>query len=304
MKILIAQHAGYCFGVRRAVKMLEHTVASHPGPVCTLGPLIHNPRVVAAYQQRGVHALTARDRKTVASGAAIVLPSHGTALAVRRALESKDLLLRDAICPRVLVVQEKILAALSAGRRVFVAGAANHSEVVAYLGLAPRRIRVIESPEDARQLALKKDSAIFLTAQTTFSKNVFQEIESQLRTRARDLDVFDSICGHTLKAQRAAAGLAERCDIMIVIGGRDSANTQALVRACREAGARTRHVEKAAQLRKRDFSPEDRVGVTAGASTPLEHIREVIDWLAARFDVENTKKRSSEFGIRSSENPH
>jgi len=283
MKIAIADHAGFCKGVDRSVRIAMRAAELEQGPVFTLGPLIHNPRVVSALQARGVRMATGPDFDFPAH-ATVVLPSHGTPRHVERALQERGLKLVQAACPRVLAVHERLRKALAQGRRVYLAGDPGHTETTAAASLDPDRITVLSSVRDARQIVVQ-DTPALLAAQTTFSPEVFREMDRELSSRIWDLDVYDSLCGHTLRAQRAAADLAAHCSVMIVVGGAGSANTRRLREACRSACARVRRVESASDLRRAMFRDEDRVGITAGASTPIEHIREVRDWLCARFEI-------------------
>ena len=165
-----------------------------------------------------------------------------------------------------------------------MAGDPAHAEVRALPGFENGEIIVVSTPQQARPLA-GRNTPTFLMAQTTFAPDVFADIERTLRAGLRDLDVYDSICRHTHRAQAAARALAARCDVMIVIGGKNSANTRRLCEVCRAAGARVRRIEAASELRPGRFNPEARVGVTAGASTPPAHIREVVAWFHARFEI-------------------
>lgn len=283
LAVTIADHSGYCFGVKRAMDILERAAEEWPERVFTLGELIHNTRAVKSFENRGIRV--APDAwGDFAAGSTVVLPTHGTTAAVRKSLSGKGLKLVDAACPRVLAVRNRIEGALSRGRRVFIAGEAKHAEVVFYQSLSGRDITVIGSPEQARRLR-PGARPCFLAAQTTFSPDNFARIEEILRGRCADIDVFTSICGHTLKSQQAARALAGRCDVMIVVGGKTSSNTRRLTEACESAGARTFQVEGAGELRAGNFKGAEKVGVTAGASTPHSQVMEIVDWLAERFDI-------------------
>ena len=280
MKVTIAKHSGYCAGVARAVRMLEKELEQAQCPVYVLGEIIHNPRVVAGLEQRGAKPITEK-LNVFPKGAVVVVASHGANAEIVDELRRRGAKIVDATCPHVAAVHAKIQAAHRAHRRVFVAGQPGHAEVNAF----PGPIHVLSSGDQARRF--KPDQApSFLTAQTTFSKKIFSDIEAALGERIWDLDVFDSLCGHALRAQQAARALASKSDFMIVVGGKNSANTGRLRHACREAGARVRHIESTSELRPGLFQPGHRVGITAGASTPQSHIREVEAWLAKRFEIE------------------
>ena len=282
MKITIARHAGYCAGVRRAIRLAERAADQDAEAVFTLGPLIHNPRVVAALQKRGMGQ--ASSPADLPPGATVVLPSHGTPPDVIIALQSSGMQIIQAACPRVQKVHERVKQALEQDRVVYLAGDPGHTEVAAMAGMDPTRVHVISSPEQVSQAAAGEPA--LLSSQTTFSRARFEHIRDTLVKNHPNLEVFDSLCGHTLKAQQAAADLARDCNIMIVVGGGNSANTRRLCEACHAQGARVRRVQGAADLRRRMFRPEDQVGITAGASTPPEHIREIADWLCARFEID------------------
>ena len=284
MKLFVAEYAGYCFGVQRAMDIIDKAQAVTEGPVFTLGPIIHNSRVVSSLEQRGIMPAVGVDQD-FPPGACVILPSHGTPPPVVEKLKLRGVKVIDAACPRVLAVHKRVRRALAQSRTVFLAGDPGHTETAASAAIDPAHTHVVSTPDDVHRIDPSGEPA-FLAAQTTFSRTVFREVRSELSRRIQDLDVFDSICSHTRHAQNAAAALAAQCDVMIIAGGRKSANTRRLREVCRAAGVRVRCVEAASELRRAMFRQTDRVGITAGASTPCAHIHEIKDWLCARFEID------------------
>lgn len=284
MQIRIAEHSGYCFGVSRAIRIVDRIAAAPHGSVFTVGELIHNPRVVAGLEKQGILSLT-MPSLDLAAGSSVIIPTHGSTPDAVRSLERLGAIIIDATCPHVMAVQERIRLALAARRFVIIAGDPGHAEVLSYAGISPKHIAIVSTPGEALKAGARR-RAIFLAAQTTFSSGDFTLIRDALKSEHADVDVFHSLCAHTLKAQQAVRALGVKCDKMIVVGGRNSSNTLRLKEVSEETGTKTFHVEKASELRKRSFSDADSVCIAAGASTPPDHIREIIDWLSRRFGVE------------------
>ncbi len=262
--IEVAEGAGVCFGVRRALELAEQAL-DEGRSVCCLGPLIHNPQEMARLGEQGFRVIGALEEAE--AGGVLLIRSHGLAPGVVERGETRGLETVDATCPLVRRVQT-LAAQLSAeGFEVVVAGDVAHPEVVAIQGHAPLA-RVVSSEAEARQLELKAGKAA-LVAQTTFSPHEFREMAGELARRPLgELRILSTICQATVQRQRAAAELADRVDVMFVIGGRNSANTNRLADLCAGRGVATHHVEHAGEVEAAHLEGRPRVGVAAGASTP------------------------------------
>lgn len=269
--IEVAREAGACYGVNRALELVRKAAAQAEGPIHTLGPLIHNPTVVASLADAGVTVASEPDEYR---GGTLVLRTHGvTPDEEARAREAADSVL-DATCPFVVRAHRAAETLTREGYQVLVFGEAGHPEVMGTLGHAPGAT-VVERPEDADELKLRRKVGIVV--QTTQSRARLAELVRRLLGRTDEVRVMDTICEATSARQAAAAELAARVDAMVVIGGRMSANTRRLAEICAGACARTHHIETPDELDPAWFAGADAIGVTAGASTPQEQIDEVVD---------------------------
>lgn len=264
--IQIASEAGACYGVERALRMVEDAAKTSPVPVHTLGPLIHNPRVVADLALKGV---TVVDSPEESAGDTLLLRTHGvTPNEERRARKlCHDVL--DATCPFVKKVHLAASRLYREGYQVVVVGETGHPEVEATLPHAPGAVVVGDASEVADLPVCKK---IGVVVQTTQSRSNLEHVVSALLGRAEEVRVVNTICDATSGHQGACAELAARADVMIVIGGRISANTKRLTEIAAELCPRTYHIEGADELDPSWLDGAGLIGITAGASTPASQI--------------------------------
>lgn len=270
MKVIIADQAGVCFGVKRALDLVN-AEADKGGELATLGPLIHNPQVVQMLEEKGVRVV--KSVEEVERGA-IVMPSHGVPSEVKASAERAGLQVIDATCPFVANVHQKVQALASEGYLVVVVGDAGHSEVKAIRSAAGEGAIVVSSVEDARGFdwAGKK---VGIVSQTTQVPDHFGEIVGIIAAGAKEVVAYNTICYATHDRQSAARDLAPQVEAVIVVGGRNSANTNRLVEICAQAGVPTYHIETSAEIEVDWVKGMQVVGVTAGASTPQWIIDEV-----------------------------
>ena len=272
MKVLRASVLGRCMGVRRAVGIAQETARREGGrEVYTIGPLIHNPQAVAELAREGVVAISESELDGRISGAAVVVRAHGVPPSMAERLEALGARVVDATCPRVLASQRKARDFHLRGFSVAIAGDAGHGEVLGIAGYAPGAV-VVGGPEEARAAVLEPPVA--LIAQTTIRREEYEAIRDALAERFPDLAVVDSICPCTAERLESLARLAEEVDAVVVVGGRNSANTARLLAAARDRGKPAWLVETSAELPAEVFG-YGRVGLTAGASTPESLIDEV-----------------------------
>jgi len=261
--IEVAEGAGVCFGVKRALRLAEEALSAGT-PVCSLGPLIHNPQEVGRLVESGFQVVESLDEAP--AGATVLIRSHGVSPDVVAEAKRRGHQVIDATCPLVRRVQTLATGLEREGYQVIVAGDAAHPEVRAIRGHAPSAV-VVSDPSAVAEM----DAAdrVALVAQTTFSPEVFREMATTLARRGLgEVRIIRTICTATVARQRSAAELAERVDLMIVIGGRNSANTNRLAERCAAHGVPTHHVEVADEVEPAWLAGRPRVGVTAGASTP------------------------------------
>lgn len=266
MKIEIAEHAGYCYGVERALKLTRKASDSSPTPIHTLGPIIHNPQVVESLAADGVTSIG--DVEEAESGTVIVR-SHGVKPEVIARAQQKGLEVVDATCPFVAAAQQRAADLVDAGYKLIIVGEHDHPEVVGILARAQGDALVAEKPSDLD--GLESCKRIGVVVQTTQSIERLRDIVNALLPISSELKVFNTICDATTNRQKAAKELARRADVMLVVGGKNSANTTRLAQICRETNPATHHIETARELSEEWFAGAAHVGVTAGASTP--------DWL-------------------------
>lgn len=275
MKVIVARHAGVCYGVERALK-LAGEAASAGGDVATLGPLIHNPQAVAALQARGVGVASALD--DVPSGT-LIIRSHGVDPAVIVEAESRGLNVIDATCPFVSAAHTCAADLAASGYGVVIVGESDHPEVEGILAHAGGSALIVQHASDLP--ARLPGRKIGVVVQTTQPPAVLQEVVAALLPRVSELRVCNTICSATAKRQASAAELAETVDVIVVVGGHNSGNTTRLAEICEARNPRTHHVETSDELDEAWFREAEVVGVTAGASTPDEQIRGVIDAIEA-----------------------
>lgn len=275
MEVILAEKAGFCFGVQRAINTAFK--AAGVGRVYCLGPLIHNPQEVSRLREAGVE--TVEDFSRLRSGDSLIIRSHGVPPAVLATAREKGLIIIDLTCPFVAKAQQHAQSLSTEGYQVIVVGEKKHPEVQSILGYAGQNSVVVERPEDIDQLKLQ--GRLGVVAQTTQSYGNFSEIVLRLLRLSNELKVFNTICSSTKERQDATRALASRVDVMIVVGGRNSANTSRLVSLSREAGKPTYHVEVVDEIRSEWLKGARTVGVTAGASTPGWVIDAVLERLRA-----------------------
>jgi 4-hydroxy-3-methylbut-2-enyl diphosphate reductase len=273
VRVVVADQAGVCFGVKRALDLV--TEESKKGePLATLGPLIHNPQVVEKLEEQGVRVV----RDVSDAEGAIVMPSHGVPREVVKAAKEAGLRVVDATCPFVAKVHERAKSLAADGYLVVVVGDAGHSEVKAIVSAAGESAVVISSIDqiDATDWSGKK---VGVVSQTTQTPERFGEIVGGIAARATEVVAYNTICYATHDRQSAARDLAPQVEAMFVVGGRNSANTNRLTEICQEAGVPTYHIETAGEIDPAWVTGMTTVGLTAGASTPEWIIDEVRDHL-------------------------
>lgn len=269
MKVVVARHAGICYGVERALKMAAEA-ATTADRVATLGPLIHNPQAVAALQERGVGVASSLDEIELGT---VVIRSHGVDPAVIEQAEQKGLAVVDATCPFVRAAHTCAAELAASGYAVVIVGESDHPEVEGILAHAGGEAVIVERAAD---LPARLPRRIGVVVQTTQQLDTLRDVVDDLLPRTAELRVCNTICSATAKRQAAAAELAEEVDVIVVVGGHNSGNTTRLTEICRARNPRTHHVETAAELDPAWFEGASVVGVSAGASTPDEQIQGVI----------------------------
>ncbi|HCE67657.1 MAG: 4-hydroxy-3-methylbut-2-enyl diphosphate reductase [Geobacteraceae bacterium GWC2_55_20] len=271
MKVILAKRAGFCFGVKRATQM-AFEAAGKDQKTYTLGPIIHSPQVVNKLEEMGVKVLNNLDSMETGT---IIIRSHGVASGEISEAVHKKLDIVDATCPFVKKAQEHVKSLSESGYGVVVVGDADHPEVQGIVSYGGDKVFVVGSGEEVKKLP--KMNKIGVVAQTTQSFENLKNVVSECLLRGGEIRVFNTICDATAVRQEEAKELADQVDCMLVVGGYNSANTRRLAEVCAELQPRTHHIETASEINAEWFVGVERVGVTAGASTPKWIIDEVMD---------------------------
>ncbi|WP_304427064.1 4-hydroxy-3-methylbut-2-enyl diphosphate reductase [uncultured Adlercreutzia sp.] len=287
MEVVRAKRAGACYGVQRALDMADEVIADG-GRAFTLGPLIHNPQVVADLAARGAEAVESVDAIAWNAGVgageapAVVIRSHGVTPEVLEAVRERGFAVVDATCPHVARAQAAAAELAEQGCRVIVVGEEGHPEVeglTAWARQAGGKVDVVASPDDIPEGLY---DPVGVVAQTTQRRENLEAVVAALTEAGLAPIVKNTICSATRQRQEAAAELAANVDAMVVIGGRNSSNTTRLAEVCALTCPRTFHIESADELDPAAFEGCARVGVTAGASTPENQIAAVEAFLKQR----------------------
>ncbi len=272
MKVYVVKQAGFCFGVKRAIKLACDAAEIKNRRVYTLGPLIHNPQVVEDLERKGVHVI--KDIKGIKTGA-LIIRSHGIDPRILKQLKGKPVEVVDATCPFVRKAQRKAKLLYDQGYQVAVVGEADHPEVQGIVGYVNDSAVVIN--QNRMRSKLGRFKKLGVVAQTTLSIDAFKQAIGRLVENTEELKVCNTICHATARTQKATLRLAGKVDMMIVVGGHNSANTSRLAKLCKEYGTPTHQVETDKGLRRFWFKHLNSVGVTAGTSTPDWLIKQVVD---------------------------
>ncbi|MBP3506942.1 MAG: bifunctional 4-hydroxy-3-methylbut-2-enyl diphosphate reductase/30S ribosomal protein S1 [Lachnospiraceae bacterium] len=276
MEIILAKTAGFCFGVKRAVDMVYEQV-KESSPIYTYGPIIHNEEVVRDLEQRGVKVIEGMDELRKLQSGSVVIRSHGVEKKVYDIIEEQGLKLVDATCPFVLRIHKIVKEESEKGNRILIIGNNDHPEVEGIKGWCANEPFVVEKPEDIDLIDIKPDEKLVIVSQTTFNNKKFQDLVEIISKKGYDSIACNTICNATEARQKETAQIAKEADAMIVIGGKNSSNTQKLYDISKNECANTYYIQTLVDLDLTAFESASRVGITAGASTPNIIIKEVHD---------------------------
>ncbi len=284
MNITIAKSAGFCFGVKRAVNLVYEEAEKAEGSVYTLGPIIHNEIVVADLAEKGVKVIDENffceeENRVPPAGSTVIIRSHGISRAMQDSLSEHGYRIVDATCPFVRKIHDIVSEMSREGHPVVIIGNPGHPEVIGIRGWADGPCAVIETKEDAERMEFSKSQTLCIVAQTTFNYSKFQELVEKIYNMEYHVNVTNTICGATRERQTEALELAGSSDVMIVIGGKSSSNTQKLHDICKGQCRETYYIQKPEDLARVHFPADCNVGITAGASTPNSIIQEVSQYV-------------------------
>jgi 4-hydroxy-3-methylbut-2-enyl diphosphate reductase len=269
VEVLLARENGFCFGVKKAVELTE-AAAESGKPVFNLGQVVHNPKISERLAARGVKVIT--DPAEAGSGI-VVIRAHGVPPAMRQSIEEHGLECIDATCSLVLRAQRFTKQLADEGYRVIILGTPDHPEVVGLVGFAGTDFTIVETKDEWEKLPKMKKAGV--VSQSTQPPWAFKELVGHVAEISQELKVFNTVCPVTIKRQNAATELAGETDVIVVVGGKNSANTRELVNLARMQGKTAYHIEHSAELEPAWLAGIDRVGLIGGCSTPMETLLEV-----------------------------
>ncbi|UCD54721.1 MAG: 4-hydroxy-3-methylbut-2-enyl diphosphate reductase [Candidatus Omnitrophota bacterium] len=278
-KIIISSNSGFCFGVKRALGIARRVLRKH-GTIYSFGPIIHNPQVVNGFSGKGLKIIkTLKEIKS--KKRYLLIPSHGIS---PDALRGKNISRIDTTCPFVSRVQKIVKDLREKGYFIIIVGDRKHPEVKGLVGMAGKNsCCVLADKKEAKRFNLKPKKAA-LISQTTATLANFKEILSEIgKKNFMELISFNTVCKNTIDRQKEAASIAEKVDAMIIIGGKNSANTSKLARTCKMVNKNTYHIESGRDLKLKFLKDKKNIGIATGASTPPYAIDEVVNEIR-RFD--------------------
>lgn len=274
MEVILAKSAGFCFGVKRAVDLVNEEIQKGSSPIYTYGPIIHNEEVVNEFKNQGVTVM--EENGISYPKGTVIIRSHGVTRAVEDKLKADGHNIIDATCPFVKKIHKAVDEHSRNGEYIIIIGNPSHPEVLGIIGwINGDNYSVISSIEEADNLSVNLDSTICIVSQTTFNHNKFQELVEIIKEKGYHNIVLNTICDATNKRQVEAAEIASKVDAMLVIGSKNSSNTQKLYEICKTQCNDTYYIQTAADFQSTDISSIESVGITAGASTPNNIIEEV-----------------------------
>ena len=281
-RLLLAAPRGYCAGVDRAVQTVERALEMHGAPVYVRKEIVHNKHVVAELRERG--AVFVEEQTEVPEGEVCVFSAHGVAPSVREGAERRHLRTIDATCPLVTKVHREAVRFAGDGYTVVLVGHDGHEEVEGTMGEAPERIVLVQSEADVEQLEVEDPERVAYITQTTLAVDETSAIIARLRERFPAIigPRTDDICYATTNRQSAVKQMADGCDLMLVIGSRNSSNSLRLVEVARECGTEAHLIDKAEEVRDEWLAGKRVVGISSGASAPEHLVQELVNFFRAR----------------------
>jgi len=275
MEVLVAKTAGFCFGVKRAVDKVYEQARLGKSNIYTYGPIIHNEEVVKELAAKGVKVIDTEEELQALSEGTVVIRSHGVPERIHKMI-SPGVEIIDATCPFVKKIHNIVKKESSLGKQIIIVGNDGHPEVEGIKGWVDKGSAIVLGTlDEAANLAVEEGKEVCIVAQTTFNYNKFQDMVEIISKKGYNISVVNTICNATQERQTEAAQIAGEVDAMIVIGGKNSSNTQKLFEICKDKCDNTYYIQTLVDLDLERLSSIRSVGITAGASTPNNIIEEV-----------------------------
>lgn len=279
VEVILSKEAGFCFGVERAIRLAMQSSENKAEQVYTLGPIIHNPQVVEDFKRKGVEVIS--NPGDIDKEGVVVIRAHGVKPSVEEELKNLGASVVDGTCPIVKHSQKYAKKLFDEGYQVIIIGERHHPEVIGLLGYTNETAIVIDP--DVTEVEIPPGKKLGVIPQTTLEVKDFLRVVGLLIEKAREVRVFNNVCNAVTDIQEATKDLSREVDMVLVIGGKNSANTSRLAVICRALGKQAHHIETPEEIKKDWFYGMERVGVTAGTSTP--------DWI-----IESVMRRARELG--------
>lgn len=277
MEIIVAKSAGFCYGVKRAIKMARATLQDNRLSCFSLGPIIHNPIVVEELEKEGLKVI---DKVEDIKKGVLVIRSHGISKEETEYLKDHpQISVVDTTCPFVTKSRRYLNSLIKGGYEIFFLGDKDHPEVKGLLSYIGNRATVFKDPDE---IEVKTYKRVGLISQTTQKFELLKRAVEKILPNTEELRIFNTICKTTSIKQKEALMLAKKVDLMLILGGKNSANTKKLYEICKSVLSKSFHIERVSDIDVNWFKDVKKVGITAGASTPKEHINEVINFLKDR----------------------
>ncbi len=276
MEVILAKKAGFCFGVQRAIDMVYDEANDQNQNLYTYGPIIHNEEVVSDLESKGVKAIDFdEDELNDLLDCTVVIRSHGVAKKIYDSLEAQNCNVVDATCPFVKKIHEIVAKESKDGKTIIIVGSEYHPEVEGIKGWVNGDAYIVNDEADVEGLDLDKGTPVCIVSQTTYNPEKFAKLVELIGKKGYDSNVVNTICNATHERQSEAKEIAKNVDAMIVIGGKNSSNTQKLYEICKAECENTFYIQTAKDLDFEDLKNYEKIGITAGASTPKNIIEEV-----------------------------
>ena len=276
MNVTVAKSAGFCFGVKRAVNMVYEQIEKGNLPIYTYGPIIHNDEVVKDMEDKGVVVIKSLDEINNLPKGIVIIRSHGISRIEHETIEQAGFKIMDATCPFVLKIHRLVEKHSGEGKHIIIIGNPEHPEVKGIKGwVIGDDVSIINNVSDAEDFCLKTDKKICIVSQTTFNYNKFQDLVEIICKKGYDIFVLNTICNATEERQTEAREISKKSDAMIVIGDKNSSNTQKLFEICKKECENTYYIQTSKGMDYNKLRSINNVGITAGASTPNNIIEEV-----------------------------
>ncbi|MDI6844957.1 MAG: 4-hydroxy-3-methylbut-2-enyl diphosphate reductase [Candidatus Saccharicenans sp.] len=272
MEIIVARNSGFCYGVKRALRLALKTGKHSGGRVFSWGEIIHNPEVIADLKNKGIEV--ANSLRQLRPGDTVIIRSHGVSPAVLKSLKAKKVKIVDATCPIVKNIQKTVERLSRQRQEIVIVGNRNHPEIQGLLGYSRGKAVVVENEEQALALPFRKKRAVL--AQSTQDEQLFGQVVGILAGKTEELLVYNTICQSTRVRQKATAELAGQVQALLIIGGRNSSNTSKLYQISRRLLPRTYLIERPEEITLEMLQGVNKIGISGGASTPPEVIQKTV----------------------------